>query len=111
MKVSELDGPLLGKWVAKAQGWGKVYPQRFWKDENGKWVCDILTYHPHINGAQAMELVKKYRIHLYYEDGAWIAETLYIKARWGCINAYATTPEVAICRAVVASVYGGEVDG
>lgn len=68
-------------------------------------------YHPSTNWKQAGELVEKFKIVIGFVENE--------KSEWGAREAYKTslndmhfadTPTRAICLAVVASVYGEEVD-
>jgi hypothetical protein len=110
MKTSELIGKDLDYWVAKAQGWE-------WNKQDFCFMAPVLVgddidftaipnYSPSTNPAQAMELVKKYRMMVRRDSqNRWLA-----KIPRQTYGEYDIDLEVAICRAVVASVYGDEVD-
>ena len=127
MEVSELTGADLDYWVAKALGYktsskasgGEILyidstrDACVFKTTTGKAPCE---YHEEIldysNWEQAGKLIEKYSIDvwLWIEDGTdieyWGAQ-LQGAGFYGFKNNTATE---AICRAVVASVYGEEVE-
>ena len=125
MKVSELTGSELDYWTAKAQGLGEY---KNWEDGDydGEYPCFLIDldgycwwyenedgydpYRPSTDWQQAGELIEKFKVKVWYSSGKWVAET-YKRNRvditvWGV----SSTPQEAICRAVVASVYGEEVE-
>ena len=97
--------------VAKVQGWDLVEDfsgggnQFYWQLPVTKQRFAIKHYHPSTNPAQAMELLKKYKIDLeYYGEPQWVAsigEGLDMRSR------SADTPEMAICLATIAALTGG----
>ena len=106
MKTSELTGDKLDYWVAKAQGWNldTEYDDR----------CNQYTaltgrrfYTPSTNWQQCGELIEKFEADLGpFHSQQWIA------CVWSGSEEFSMdgiTPQEAICRAVVASVYGEEV--
>ena len=102
MKTSELVGPELDYWVAKAQGW---------LEKTHGWLDNELRFHnkhfwePSTNWKQVGELVEKYHV-------SFSAQTTGNYMAWikpGDNNIISETPQVSICRAVVASVYGENV--
>ena len=112
MKVSELTGEQLDYWTAKAQGWvadkdidGDIH----WRDATGHiryWGWD---YTPDRNKAQAFELIEAFEIDLGpFHSKQWIASLWSGNEEYSMIG---VTPQEAICRAVVASVYGEGVGG
>lgn len=129
MKTSELTGTQLDYWVAMAEGLdvaevgGKLV---LWRNSTcGKPGCAVL----HKQGvaipaysadwAQCGPLVEKYsvelRVSLYGESEKaieWLAKTQILEPDgdyWQSIYGEAGSPLVAICRAVVRSVFGDEV--
>ena len=111
MKVSELTGEQLSYWVAKAQGWSL-------DTEHGDWlyygsaIIGREFYRPHQDSAQAFELIEKFGIEVKpiqsRMDGSWYAHCKYYD-NYRNNSRVGSTPQEAICRAVVASVYGEEV--
>jgi len=119
MKVSELEGQALDYWTAKAQGWRKARhdnPAIFCSIWNGN-RTPVKEYTPSTNWQQAGELVDKYNLIIQP-----LLEKIHI---WGASKVYdwdmnddpmyewvqkGPTPQIAICRAVVASVYGEEIE-
>jgi hypothetical protein len=113
MKVSELTGSDLDYWVALAQGW--VQLRGWWYTNERCWVRDSTSYSvsgiaesprpytPSTNGQQCMELIEKFiQYHRRVKSG-WCAVIKHDNKYYG------STPQEAICRAVVASVYGDTV--
>lgn len=104
LSVSTLEGEKLAEWAARAQGL-ELNKMNAWtkngkKTKHGyKW-----QYRPDINGGQAMELAKKFKIGISYneETNTWFADAL--------VFTEDDNPEPAICRAVVYSEYGEYVD-
>jgi len=127
MKVSDLQGAELDFWVAKAIGWteGRLGTQdrndpepRGWYGKGaGQYGIKRAYFNPSTNWAQGGPLIEKYitDIHKYGEykmtlyknkpSGKWNAK-IYSKN----IVAYGPTPLIAAMRAIVTSVYGGNVD-
>lgn len=56
-------------------------------------------YHPSTNGQQAMELLEKYKVAIFYDSGDWYAEIAKLYEDSFC----ADTPTRAICLAVLAA--------
>lgn len=124
IKVSELEREKLAEWAARAQRWKKRDGSRWFNEPQNQWIyvdsnktfrCSVEGYRPDINGGQAMELMKKFNILAYpLFSGEYFAtpirsytyeeEPIYSDGQTG------ETPEIAICRAVVASVYGEYVE-
>jgi hypothetical protein len=106
IKVSELEGAALAYWTAKAQCWEErmsVNGVCYWYPES-EWV---VSYRPDVNWRQAGELLEKFDvdcIRSHVDPLGW----------YGCVGENSMeegdTPQKAICRAVVASVYGEEVE-
>lgn len=132
MKTSELSSDKLDYWVAKAQGWEKLYNDilgTIWahNDELMERTC---SYHPATNWQQCGELIEKFGVglrpqtpkdHDDYIGGNHHATILRDKSKtydygipptviFDQIGQYGSTPQEAICRAVVASVYGDTVE-
>ena len=113
MKTSELSGALLDAWVAKAQGW-RIQEQengeRYWIDDNfdSEWC---FGYTPTRNWQQCGELIEKHQISCMVNKAKYWSASI-VKDTHGLDTWYvglADNPQEAICRAVVASVYGEEV--
>lgn len=103
MKVSELEWDRLDYWVAKAQGWTEKL--NGWLDGEGAWH-NKSCWDPSEDWQDCGPLIEKYiqNIEMLW-DGRWEAISQ------ADLNGYiGDTPQEAICRAVVASVYGDEVD-
>lgn len=133
MKVSELTGAELDYWVAKAQGWeyGKDAFGDYWQAEfpqaSNKSIFGeplgirIRDYYPTINWQQCGELIEKFNADVFYVDNGNRWSCRVVMSDWtetgGIKNItiyrsdlqYGSTPQEAICRVVVASVYGKEV--
>lgn len=111
--ISELEGDRLDKWVALARGWiVKVsqyndYSYHYYSSEKDIPADSTLVkdYRPSINGWQAMALVKEFKLHL-YAGGIWEA----CPDDNATVSGYGPTPEIAICRAVVAAKFGVYVE-
>ena len=118
MKVSDLTGAELDKWVAQAIG--------YWSDPDfdavlnheGYWVGEgtfiaKYRYRPSTNWSQGGALIEKYKICLCYEcfqkdnDCYWVAA---IEESEGTYLGSDKQPLIAAMRAIVASVYGESVD-
>ena len=106
IRVSELAGAKLDYWVAKAEGEEPALTS------GGMPVCVIKvkpaewTYSPSTLWEQGGPLVEKHRVSVSWFDfgNAWISTDKKCKVQLG------QTPLEAICRAVVSSVYGEEVE-
>lgn len=113
MKVSKLIGPDLDYWVAKAEDLDVR-----WSDEFGWWYSDngSKTFNPSTNWSQGGPLQEKYDIWISSDDdGKWICSAPpHVQATLGDENPYlfqeAETSLIAICRCVVVSVYGEEIE-
>lgn len=112
-KVNDLTDQQLDELCARAQGWETrtLNGEESWR-EHGTTYIYKKAYHPTANDAQATGLVKEFRISLVHgslfdEDGVWaagsptMAQLTHVKD--SCLNR-------AICKAVVASVFGDEVE-
>lgn len=120
MKVSELSGAELDYWVARAQGWTKEKYPSLDGGEDDCWCWDgapritVFGYCPHDNWMQCGPLIEKYKISLGYSSSfGWIAEIWQkqkIMRGFDHIEQCGESPAIAICRAVVASAYGEEVE-
>lgn len=106
IRVSELTDEKLAEWAARAQGWVKYKQGIMWwqeSEEADHFIWTMQDYRPDINVEQAMELAKKFGLVVYF------AINSVSDGRGGKLyqnNAI----EIAICHAVVASVFGEEVD-
>lgn len=108
IKVSDLEGEQLAEFVAKAQELIQTHQYR-WVDKHGNVITDGIPYRPDLNSAQAMELQKNFKINVLWNEALkeWIC-TIRNYSEVG--TGVGKTPEIAICRAVVASVYGEYVE-
>jgi len=101
--VSKLEGPLLAEFVARVQKWYED-SDFCWYSEEGEFKHLIEDYRPDINGGQAMELARKYSMIVHFGSfKAWLPDYS------GGIQC-GETPEIAICRVVVASQFGEYVE-
>jgi hypothetical protein len=121
MKVSELTGSELDYWVAKAQGWEKKTFIRgglvYWSNGVTSSI-NIESYTPTTNWQQCGELIEKFKLVISQNGDDWTAQVnkprpptakpYSAKSYLGPIG-YGSTPQEAICRAVVASVFGDTV--
>jgi len=120
IKVSELEGSLLAEFVARAQGWTcdsdptelamciPVWNTHVLRDDGIEKTVVMRSYRPDINGGQAMELVKEFDVDVNKlgSSNEWCAR---VYPRKG-METISDTPEIAICRAVVASKFGEYVE-
>jgi len=112
-KTSELTGDNLNHAVALAQGWlsgwSTALDEKIWLIERDmKWVK---RYNPEQDWAQCGELIEKFNISLTFEeDGFWSATCYDENTNEGEDIGLGETAQQAICRCVVASVYGDEVE-
>lgn len=122
VKISKLNNEQLDYWVAKAQGWYLERPQdnQFINSDGERvvagmewpkyWDIPEWLYRPSVDWKQAGELLERYQIAISYpqtpdmSNKNWIAQVRHKKPIRGM------TPQQAICMAVIASVYGDEVD-
>jgi len=112
-KVDDLSNEQLNKLTAKACKWCQV-SEFYLVDEDGNAVLDGVRNEPTTNDAQAMWLVKEFGVEIeptkFDENGnvtEWVATT------WIDVTSYKFTSSDlnhAICKAVVASVFGDEVE-
>lgn len=123
IKVSELEREQLAEWTARAQGWSLCLDERiapnwwYWID-NDDFIAYDKDYRPDINGGQAMDLVKafpecapQYTSHRPGAEKRWVSRFSYASERRVLMGfMVGDEPEIAICRAVVASVYGEYVE-
>jgi hypothetical protein len=128
MRVSELEGPLLDYWVAKALGWID-YPADSvdaWYHEADKapferFVCKRSCWTPSTNWVQGGQIIEEQRVAVWADAGQFYAahpgsnEHGYYDADLGVIDSDCsqgmpgTSPLIAAMRAFVASEFGGEV--
>lgn len=115
MKTSELTGSQLDLWTAKAQGW-----PAYLSEDSGRCMAIIpplkgyVHYSPSGAWLDAGKLIDDFEVWISNDaqdcDNQWIATT---KETHVCINddlaGYGPDPKTAICRSVIASVYGDEV--
>jgi hypothetical protein len=124
MKVSELSGPLLDLWVARAEGLDRPYISngRCWDHKSsglhyeGDGVAHMATFEPSSDWEQGGEIIEREMIELRHFNDGWCAN---IKNQ--SMHFYGTdystlssgnrinTPLIAAMRAYVASKYGDEV--
>lgn len=104
MKVTEIDGPLLDYWVAKAE-WGEaqIVDGDVLGGAGSEWVGRVFS--PTTIWAQAGPLIEKKRIKLLPPEGdrlVWLAEA-------GHAQGLDASPLMAAMRALVAAKFGEEV--
>ena len=109
INISGLTDEQLDGWVARSQGWELIKPQL----NSATWYWDTLNkitpnrsysmYTPSTDWQQCGELIEKFKPVLHVGN-------VYTRCEIGDANIVATTPQEAICRAVVASVYGEYVE-
>jgi len=110
--IVDLTKKELNHCVAKAQGWELV--EGCWRDSTGTHLnqyCSLTkgnTYRPTTNPAQWAELIEKFDMYLNKGKPYWWAKVG--GAYSGFRHIQGKTPSIAICRAVVASVYGEYVE-
>lgn len=117
MKVAELTGVMLDLWVARAIG---LDDPKIYQTSAGVDVCEHKA--PGVDGFEAIDvdfkpsedwsdcgpLIWKYRIDLDGGSSEWMAGPNAINK--GFYEGTGDTPQQAICRAVVRSVYGDDVE-
>lgn len=107
--ISELEGEELSYYVALAWGWRCGYQDgdlKITKPDGS--VC--WGYRPDINGGQAMGLITAFSLFTGgYPDGSGYA--IYRMKDGSYKSSKDESLFIAICRAVVASVYGDTVEG
>jgi hypothetical protein len=111
--ISKLTGDELNHAVALAMGLKKGVKFGFpvYTNEDGNSICNIHNYHPSHNWEQCGELIDRFNVSLTFEeDDLWSAWIMPDDRSNGDIVAYGATAQQAICRGVVASVYGDEVE-
>lgn len=125
MKVSELEGVELDAWVAKAMGWRDVdVPPDFYGDNSGKVLAppglsSSFSWAPkgripytaflrqwHLNWQECGPMIERFRLHLFPLGALWGARHSLAVNGKECVG---ETPQLAICRAVVAGKFGDEV--
>lgn len=139
MKVSELTGEQLNKWVAKAEGyehhgavgvferndsrpWCLSEVNDWWKDPEGRWICGPCTGFPHnysTEWAQGGPIIERDRIgvwptdyfvgHKSPPDGPTDNYGAEVRTSGSGFLQFGQTPLIAAMRAKVASKYGDEV--
>ena len=108
-KVSELNGTELAYWVAMAQGWKKD-ADRFVSADHCTFCGCIYDYQPQENWAQCGLLIEKFGIVIDWhwldnESREWSASLpITDTCKWQA--SVSMDLKTAICRCVVASVYG-----
>lgn len=115
IKASDLEGVQLAEWAAKAQGWVIHNQGILWwqeSEDSDHFIWSVKEYRPDINGGQAMELQKKFRISVLDgaiadKDGLWVAGN---PMKRNGKHVFGETPKIAICLAAVTSVFGEYVD-
>ena len=107
--------PTLDALVALAQGWIRNSKDSCWMIPVQTITGDIdfdaiVKYQPSINGAQAFELIEKFKTDIDCDECLW---TVTIWPIYGLSADVAkqkgSTPAEAICKAVVASKYGDTI--
>lgn len=112
MKVNELTGTDLDYWVAKAKRWTD-YPDdsvergKYWHLDSEPFGRILLKscWIPTISWGQCGPLIEQFGITLYKENQGYSA----MGDKMSDPQMEGDTPQEAICRAVVASVYGGGI--
>lgn len=117
MKIADLKADATtDALVAMAQGWE-------WHESNGEgidcwfkrgakpWTLAMQNYHPTTNPAQWAELVGEFKVSVkwMYCDKRWEACTDRNQPEATLIWGVGLTPALAICKAVIASVWGDEI--
>lgn len=104
--ITDLTNPQLDEWCAKAQKLTQI-SEFYWIDENGNAVYDGIPYSPTTNDAQVFELADKFGLLVnFINNQAW-----YKGQMISAYNAHhGRNVRQAICRAVIASVYGEYVE-
>lgn len=122
MKICNLSGKHLDYWVAKAQGWinyptdsieaGTLWHTDIEKAPFGRTIR-CADYTPSTHWDQTGELIEKFQTDFYYDESEpprCRAEVLVrVGNKPGYVSAWGKNPQLAICRAVVKSVFGEEV--
>ncbi len=104
MKVSELEGIELDWWVYQRQDPLAVrHDFEYWWDEEN-------SFHYSTNPKLIVRLIEEYKVSSTYVCGEWVTV---FHHRQVPLHSTTTGPTlgIAVCRAVVASKYGDEVDG
>lgn len=120
-EIDNLTLDQLNEWTAKARGWVKridesnEYPDQYMycDAKTGIWECDAENYTPTDNREQWAELLEEFKLTIKppaMHNGnvtSWAA-----LKQWPLAQTPLTgeTPGIAICRAVVASVFGTKVE-
>ena len=113
-KITALTDEQINYWVAKAQGWDEIEQHGFSNEDvwlhGSDYVMNVSDYTPTTNSAQAWDLMIKYEL---------LVGKMHNEERYGAkslttqnINdiSFADTPQKAVCLAVIASVYGEEIE-
>ena len=108
--VSELTGPELAYWAARAQGFELLpvqhnHDQQAWRMPDDGNVILVSDYQPQDNWAQCGALIEEVSVSVTRQwrerkERAWLAVCGEFASEYG------ENPKEAICRCVVASVYG-----
>ena len=109
MKVSELTGALLDYWVGRADD--LTLDNNQWRADNGYRVYWEDQWNPSANWQQAGVLIEKYQIVKVEKDefNNWSALSTFGMGLV-CFECIGITPLEAICRTVVMSKFGNEVE-
>lgn len=115
-KTNELTGDLLNRAVAKALGWKIKYCSRFEHDvyfsNNAEMIMSVHNYNPVENWQQCGQLIERFKIDIFWTDYAKNVEcNIYENENLKCTAVTdAIDIKTAICRCVVQSVFGDEVE-
>ena len=106
-RVSGLGGAELDYWVAKAQDWDQskesydeYHGSLQWVTKKRGWIT-VDKYVPSTGNQQTYDLIEEFKVDVLWEGSYWAAFT-----DSDGDNYTGNTPAEAICRAVVASVFG-----
>lgn len=109
MKASEMTNEQLDHYAALAQGWELDRCNRYWVTMTDHSI-KVSQYSPTTNGAQCFELIEKFDINVGRfsdrEGEEWYA---FVDCAGNVLEMNAPNPKVAVCRAVIVSVFGEEV--
>lgn len=116
VKVSDLTNEQLDEWVARTRGWkighlagNKNLPSYWMRGDNV--VYPTPDYSPTSNPAQWVELIEDLLVDVYHiEQGNAFEAQRHMDNYKKVVYGYGPTPAIAICRAVVASVFGEYVE-
>lgn len=104
--ISELTGPKLDQAVALALGWEAGAMEGIWIDRKGELMDN---FHPSENWAQLGQLITEFKIGLeppHNQHTWWFA---HVDMDMGQ-SAEGLSPQIAICRAIVASKFGEYIE-